>query len=78
MNKALAAVLGYVLYLMVGAAVFLYFEQPAEKAKCRTARTKLGNGLSDFGNLYFYRLGLNKKLCNGINLIQDSANIYKK
>merc|ERR1712130_369576 len=69
MNKVAAAV-GYVLYLMVGAAVFLYFEQPAEKAKCKVARAKLENGLTDFGNLYFYQLGLNSKLCKGIHVIQ--------
>ena len=71
MKKVVTAVTVYVLYLMVGAAIFVSLEQPAEQKRCAAAKMKMQNELTDFGNLYFYQLGLNRKLCNGINVVKD-------
>ena len=76
MKKVLVAVMGYVVFLMIGAVVFLSFEQPAESAKCQAATEKLQSGLVDFGNLYFYKLGMNKKLCDGIDKVQDRGALF--
>ncbi|CAG5105386.1 Oidioi.mRNA.OKI2018_I69.chr1.g2085.t1.cds [Oikopleura dioica] len=70
-KKAFLLLLGYIGYLFLGAAVFLHLEKSIQEEDCKYANTTLQMEIMDFGNQYFYDLGLNRKLCKGINRLDE-------
>ncbi|CAG5079389.1 Oidioi.mRNA.OKI2018_I69.PAR.g9242.t1.cds [Oikopleura dioica] len=68
----LILLLMYIVYLAIGAMVFQKFEQPNEKNKCIEAKEKVRTKINQFGDDYFYTLGLNLKFCRGVNEFLDT------
>ncbi len=56
---------GYMIYLLIGAGFFIWFESDNEDGQCEDAKTALIVKTQSFGNMYFYELGMNMKLCRG-------------
>ena len=76
----LILLLMYIVYLGLGAYVFQRFEQPNEvlfvvskneqkikRNKCIQAKNDVKAKINQFGDDYFYTLGLNLKFCRGVD-----------
>lgn len=53
------------IYLLIGAGIFIWCESDFEDKKCEQAKAALILKTQSFGNMYFYELGMNRKLCTG-------------
>merc|ERR1712228_809643 len=62
----------YIIYLSIGALVFQTFEKPHELNKCNEAKKKVRIKIEQFGDDYFYTLGLNNKFCDGIRKFNEN------
>merc|ERR1712131_512281 len=56
----------YICYLLIGAAVFQKLESPFEEKRCINAKETVREKKYEFGDEFFYKLGLNRKFCDGI------------
>jgi hypothetical protein len=54
------------IYLLIGAGFFIWFESKNEEKQCHEAKQALILKTTSFGNMYFYELGMNVKICGGV------------
>ena len=57
---------GYMIYLLIGAGFFIWFESKNEDGQCEYSKQALTEKMQNFGNMYFYELRMNTKICGGV------------